>query len=63
MTAGEFAAQAVRMFSDTASDEDWVSLIGVMGQTQDPGQICLKKMVEFALRPPTGGAHACGHHH
>ena len=63
LTAGEFAAQAVRLFSDTASDEDWVSLIGVMGQTQDPGQICLKKMVEFALRPQTGGTHACGHHH
>jgi hypothetical protein len=61
LSAGEFAAQAVQMFSTQASDEDWVSLIGVMGQTADPGQVCLKKMVEFALRP-TGAPHACGHH-
>jgi hypothetical protein len=63
LTAGEFAADAVRIFSDMASDEDWVSLIGVMGQTADPGRACLKKMVEFALRPSTGASHACGHQH
>ncbi len=61
LTPGEFAAQAVSIFSTSASDEDWVSLIGVMGQSRDPGQACLKRMVEFALRP-AGGAHACGHH-
>jgi hypothetical protein len=63
ITPGAFAAQAVQAFSNSASDEDWVTLIGAMGRTQDPGQICLKKMVEFALRPPTGAPHACGHHH
>jgi hypothetical protein len=63
ITAGEFAAQAVQAFSTGASDEDWVSLIGVMGQTSDPGQACLKKMVEFALRPAAPTPHACGHHH
>lgn len=62
LTPGEYAARAVQLFSDTASDEDWVSLIGVMGQTDDPGRICLKKMVEFALKPK-GGHHACGHAH
>jgi hypothetical protein len=61
LTPGEFAAQAVAVFSTQASDEDWVSLVGVMGQTADPGQACLKKMVEFALRP-TRASHACGHH-
>lgn len=58
-TAGAFAARAVRLFSDSASDEDWVSMIGVMGQTTEPGMACLRRMVEFALRPQ-GGAHACG---
>jgi hypothetical protein len=58
LTAGEFAAQAVRVFCARASDQDWVSLIGVMGQTDNPGQICLKKIVEFALHPlPTCGLH------
>lgn len=61
LSPGGFATRAVHVFSTQASDEDWVSLIGVMGQTPDPGQICLKKMVEFALRP-TGASHACGHH-
>lgn len=59
---GEFAARAVRLFSDAASDEDWVSMIGVMGQTAEPGLACLRRMVEFALRPQ-GGSHACGHDH
>lgn len=62
LTPGEYAAQAVHAFSTQASDEDWVSVIGVMGKTDDPGHACLKKMVEFALRP-AGVAHACGHHH
>lgn len=63
LTPGAFAAQSVQLFSNQASDEDWVSLIGVMGQTPDPGRVCLKKMVEFALRPTAGVSHACGHHH
>ena len=63
LTPGAFAARAVQLFSSQASDEDWVSLIGVMGQTTDPGQACLRKMVEFALRPSRGAGHACGHRH
>lgn len=61
MKPGEFVVQAVQIFSTQASDDDWVSLIGGMGKTDDPGQVCLRKMVEFALRP-AGAAHACGHH-
>jgi len=61
LSPGGFAAQAVQVFSTLASNEDWVSLIGAMGRTSDPGQACLRKMVEFALRP-TGASHACGHH-
>ncbi|MHB2208035.1 hypothetical protein [Methylobacterium sp. CM6257] len=59
---GAFAARAVRLFSDAASDADWVSMIGVMGQTSEPGLACLRRMVEFALKPQ-GGSHACGHDH
>ena len=58
---GEFAADAVALFSSDASDEDWVSLIGAMGKTDDPGRVCLKRMLEFALRPqPAGHGQACG---
>lgn len=62
MAPGAFTAQAVATFADRASDEDWVSLIGVMGQTTDPGQACLKRMIEYALRP-SQAAQGCGHHH
>lgn len=61
LSAGEFAADAVALFSSQASDEDWVSLIGVMGQADDPGRVCLRKMIEFALKP-SRESHACSHH-
>jgi hypothetical protein len=60
VTLGEFATQAVETFANRASDDDWVSLIGVMGRSDAPGEICLKTMVEFALRP-AAAAYACGH--
>ncbi len=63
LTPGGFAARAVNLFSSQASDEDWVSLIGVMGQTTDPGQACLRNRLHFALRPPKETVHACGHGH
>lgn len=64
LTAGEFAAEAVARFSSQASDEDWVSLIGVIGQTDDPGRVCLRKMIEFALKPGRAAKapHVCSHH-
>lgn len=61
-TPGEFAASAVAIFSQTASDEDWVSLIGAMGRSADPGQACLKRMIEYRLRPPVP-RQGCGHSH
>ncbi|HSP26592.1 MAG TPA: hypothetical protein VLQ65_15600 [Saliniramus sp.] len=62
VTPGEFAVSAGHRFCDGASDDDWVSLIGVMGRTDDPGTVCLKKMLEFALRPAKAD-HSCSHHH
>ncbi len=62
VTPGEFAADAVQTFTTQASDDDWVSLIGVMGQTTEPGTVCLRGMIEFALAPRPA-ASACGHHH
>jgi hypothetical protein len=63
LTAGGFTARAVDRFSSQASDEDWVSLIGVMGQTSDPGQACLRNILQFALRPPKEAVHACSCNH
>ena len=59
-TPGGFIAQSVARFSSDASDEDWVSLIGAMGRTEDPGVACVRAMLEFALRPSTR-PRGCGH--
>ncbi|MGX5734783.1 hypothetical protein [Bosea thiooxidans] len=63
LTPGAFAARSVDLFSNRASDEDWMSLIGVMGQSADPGRACLRRILRFALRQPKEAAHACGHGH
>jgi hypothetical protein len=62
LSLGEFVGHAVGVFADRASDEDWVSLIGALGNAEDPGRTCLKRMVEFALLPPRQQV-GCGHHH
>ena len=43
---GEFARNAVRRFAAQASDEEWVTLIGALARTDDPGSVCLT----FALK-------------
>ena len=62
LTPGEYVARAVRIFCDGASDEEWVTLIGIVGRTTEPGAACLRRMVEFALRPREA-SHACLHGH
>ena len=59
---GAFAARAVRLFSDGAADEDWITMLGIMGQSAEPGLACLRRMVEFALRPPER-SQTCEHGH
>jgi hypothetical protein len=51
MRPGEFAVRAVVTFSHQASDGDWLSLLGAAGKADEPGGECLKRMVEFSLRP------------
>lgn len=50
---GEFARSAVRRFAAEATDEDWVSLLGALARTDDPGAACLKRAFE---RAAAGGA-------
>lgn len=38
---GEFARNAVQRFAAQASDEEWVTLIGALARTDDPGSVCL----------------------
>jgi len=47
---GEFARAAVRRFAAHASDEEWLSLIGALARTDDPGTVCLT----FAFKSAVG---------
>jgi hypothetical protein len=40
----------VQRYTNEANDEEWVTLIGLMNRTNDPGATCLKRAFEHALR-------------
>jgi hypothetical protein len=48
-TLGAFAAAAVRRYAADASDEEWVTLIGLLGRAADPGSICLQRALAHAI--------------
>jgi hypothetical protein len=50
ISVGEYAQSAVRRFADGATDEEWVSLIGAMGRTDDPGAVCLQRAFAYVTR-------------
>jgi len=43
LSLGSYASMLVRRYADSASDEEWTTLIGQMGRAEDPGAICLKR--------------------
>ncbi len=43
VSAGEIAAQAVGRFVNGASDEEWLTLVGLMSRADDPGQVFLRR--------------------
>jgi hypothetical protein len=42
--------QTVQRYTHEASDEEWVTLIGLMNRASDPGSVCLKRAFELAPR-------------
>ena len=42
--------QTVQRYTHEASDEEWVTLIGLMNRANDPGAVCLKRAFEHAQR-------------
>jgi hypothetical protein len=45
-TLGEFASGAVRRYASEASDEEWVTLLGLISRTDDPAVVCLQRALE-----------------
>jgi len=49
LTVGGFASAAVQQFSSSASDEEWVTVIGQMGPSNEPGLVLLRRSLIWAL--------------
>jgi hypothetical protein len=47
---GSYVTQTVQRYASEASDEEWVTLVGLLNRSQDPGTTCLKRALEHALR-------------
>jgi hypothetical protein len=45
-----YVTQAVQRYASEAPDEEWVTLMGLLNRSQDPGTTCLKRAFEHALR-------------
>ncbi|MDP2620095.1 MAG: hypothetical protein Q8P46_07950 [Hyphomicrobiales bacterium] len=49
LTAGAFAAQAIEHLAAHADDETWLTLIGLMNGSADPGQVLLHRALRDAV--------------
>ncbi len=45
-----YVSQTVRRYASEASDEEWITLMGALNRSPDPGATCLKRAFEHALR-------------
>jgi hypothetical protein len=45
----EIVGSAVRNFLDTASDDHWTQLIGLMNRAEDPGLAAMRAILEKSL--------------
>jgi hypothetical protein len=45
-----FVTQTVQRYTNEASDEEWVTLMGLLNRSPDPGMTCLQRAFEHALR-------------
>ena len=52
LSAGEFATQSVGQFVSGATDEEWLTLIGLMSRAENPGQVFLRRVLSNALMLP-----------
>lgn len=54
-SAPSYAANAVRQFAASASDDDWLTLMSAVGRSPDPdglapGTACLRHMLRWSVR-------------
>lgn len=61
LSTGLYAAECVADYADTASDEEWTTLIGQMGRAEDPGLVLLRRALHAGCSHGAGGC-TCGGH-
>jgi hypothetical protein len=44
-----FVTQTVQRYAATASDEEWVTLMGALNRSADPAASCLKRVFEHSV--------------
>lgn len=49
VTLGSYAQRIVRHYADTAPDEEWTQLMGLLARAEDPGATCLKRAFAYVL--------------
>ena len=45
--------QIVQRYTNEASDEEWITLMGLLNRSQDPGTICLKRAFAYVMHRPS----------
>jgi len=45
----DYARAAVQRYATLASDEEWVTLMGLIGRSPDPARTCLRRALQFAV--------------
>ncbi len=45
-----YVSRTVQRYANEASDEEWITLIGALNRSADPGSVCLKRAFEHGLR-------------
>jgi hypothetical protein len=49
LSAGEFSARSIKRYVAGASEEEWLTLIGLMSRSERPGVIFLKRALSAAV--------------
>lgn len=50
VTPGAFIAESVGCFVQGASDEDWLTLVGLISRADNPGQVFLMRVLHAVLQ-------------
>jgi hypothetical protein len=53
LALGAFAVQTVQRYETSASDEEWITLMGELARSADPGLAFIKRALDHALRIPS----------